>query len=175
MAMGQPELARGRCDAVSKELADGTIGPNVPQRLADAAGRQLAVTNETIKAGDTLHGVADEMEFNRIGKPQDHQAIRTNIVLPLRYLAKEMQKVAIELETARTINNAAQLQKKLDKIVVEQIAIYEQMEKILKHMRKLENRLELARRLEQILKMSIQLEELLKQRAEESTSETFDD
>lgn len=175
MAMGQQALSQGRCDAVSKQLASGKIGPTVPQRLTDAIGRQLAVTNESIKAADTLHAVADEMEFNRIGKPQDHQAIRTNIVLPLRHLVTQMREVLQQLQAASKINDPAQLREKLEKIVAEQTVIYEEMEKILKHMRKLENRLEIARRLEQILIMSRELEEILRQRADESTSETFED
>jgi len=48
------------------------------------------------------------------------------------------------------------------------------MEKIIKHMQKLENRLELARRLEGLLKISIELNTILRKRVEAGTDVMFD-
>lgn len=173
-AMGQQALAHGRSQAAAEQAATGKIDAEIFRKLTESADGQRQVANESAKAAATLQAVALELELNRLGKIEQHQAIRTDIVQPLGKLIEEMRLVAAELDGAREIKSAPQLSAKAREIATQQEQILRRMEEILKHMQKLENRLELARRLEGLLKMSIELNTILRKRLEAGTDVLFD-
>lgn len=173
-AMGQQTLAHGRCQAVAEQAATGKIDAETFRKLADSADGERQVANESAKAEATLKAVAIELELNRLGKIEQHQAIRTEIVLPLQKLIEQMRSVASELDGAREIKSPSQLSARAQQIASQQEQILREMEEILKHMQKLEDRLELARRLEGLLKMSVELNTILRQRIEAGTDAMFD-
>ncbi len=171
-AMGQQTLAQGRCQSVAEEPEK--IGEETLRKLSESAGGQRQVASESAKAAATLQAVAIELELNRLGKAEQYEAIRTEIVQPLRKLVEQMRSVAIELDQAREIKTAAQLADKARQIAEQQAQILRKMEEIIKHMQKLENRLELARQLEGLLKMSVELNAILRKRVEAGTDVMFD-
>ena len=173
-AMGQQEFSRGRCEAVARQAASGTIA-GASGKLADAANKQRQVISESTKAADTLNSVALEMELNRLGKAEEYQAIRSDIVIPLRSLVGDMRQVVVDFDKARKLTDAGELAARTKQIAKDQADIYRKMEEIIKHMRKLENRLELARRLEGLLKMAIEMDAILRKQVEQTTVEIFEE
>ncbi|MCD4826138.1 MAG: hypothetical protein K8S55_16225 [Phycisphaerae bacterium] len=174
-AMGQQEFSRGRCEAVARQAAAGAIGADASGKLADAANKQRQVISESTKAADTLNAVALEMELNRLGKAEEYQAIRSDIVIPLRSLVGDMRQVVVDFDKARKLTDAGELAARTKQIAKDQADIYRKMEEIIKHMRKLENRLELARRLEGLLKMAIEMDAILRKQVEQTTVEIFEE
>ncbi len=173
-AMGQQSFAQGRCTSAADDLAGGEIRPNVLSRLADAAARQRQVMNESTKVADSMAAVATEMEFNRLGKAEEHADLRNNVVAPLRKLTGQMRSVAADLDAARDAKDAATLAGDARAVAAKQQDIYAAMESILANMRKLEDRLELARHLEGLLKMSVELDAILRQRVERGIEDVFE-
>lgn len=163
-ATGQQELVRGMAASAAERT-----GPARQKELTAAAKRQSAVQSEIRKAADTLEAVALEMDLNRLAKPEENQAILTDIVQPIRQIDRQMTRVVEELTAAsegaaRPLENA---RADLDDIA-------RQLDALLKKMRKLENRLELAQRLEGLLKMAVEVDALLDKRVEKSTENIFD-
>ncbi|MBN1556340.1 MAG: hypothetical protein JXA11_16490 [Phycisphaerae bacterium] len=174
-AMGQQEFARGRCSSAAGDLAAGTIQPAILKKLADAGARQRQVMNEATKVADSMASVATEMELNRLGRPEEHAALRDNVVSPLRKLLQVMRTVSADLDAARKLSDAPRLARRAREIAKQQKDVYDAMETILANMSKLENRLELARQLEGLLKMSVELEAILRQRVEREIEDIFED
>jgi len=174
-AIWQQQLSRDRCEAVGKSTAAGKIGPPVRARLKDAGNKQRLVTNESTKVADTLEAVASEMELNRLGKAEDHQLIRLEIVAPLQSLIQQMDKAATDLAATVNISDAGKLAEESRRIAEEQADIVRKMEEIRKLMKNPQNRLEIARRLENLLKMTIEMDTILRQQIETGTVKMFED
>ncbi|MBN1942151.1 MAG: hypothetical protein JW849_02550 [Phycisphaerae bacterium] len=174
-ATGQQAFSQGRCASAASELAGGTIPPESLRKLADAAARQRQVINESTKVADSTAAVATEMELNRLGQPEEHAALRDNVVAPLRKLIRRMRTAAADLDDAAAMTDAAAMARGAKTIAAKQQDIYDALEAILANMHKLENRLELARRLEGLLKMSVELDALLRQRVERGVEDIFED
>jgi hypothetical protein len=172
-AAGQHQLALGRAETLLEELKDA-VPDDLARQAGDASARQQMVAVETLKAADTLEGVATELEFNRLGKTEDYEGIRSEIVLPLRQLLRMMKDVQSRLDAVAGLNEAASLQAGVSEIVDMQKRIAEEMEAILKRMRKLENRVELARRLESMLRMSVELKETISEEKKKGVVDIFD-
>ncbi|MBS3820684.1 MAG: hypothetical protein KGY81_02860 [Phycisphaerae bacterium] len=172
-AAGQHQLSLGRSEALLDALAGG-VPANAAVQIGDAMAKEQSVVAETLRAADALDDVATELELNRLGKAEDVEGIRSQLVLPLRQLLRMMNGVVASLEGAAGTDAASPLRETLTSVVARQTTIAQQMELILKRMQKLENRVELARRLEGLLNMSIELQSTLKVRAEEGTAELFE-
>lgn len=169
-AASRQEASRGKTIQAMAAAAAGAT-QTISALLAQGRKIQAMVQNETRKAADTLDAVALEMELNRLGKAEDYETIRSNVVLPLRQLVKDMQEVLALFDQA---GQSTTPQAELADANQRQEDIARRMESILAAMQKLENRLELSRRLENILKMSVEMDRILKDRVEKSTEDLFD-
>lgn len=172
-ASAQHQLALGRSETLLAELAGG-VPADLARQAGDARNKQHMVAIETLKAADTLDAVATELEFNRLGKADDWESIRTTIVLPLRQMLRMMDDVQTQLDTVIETQDPEAIEADMAEIVLTQQRIAEQMAALLKRMQKLENRVELIRRLEGMMKLSRKLKDAIDDETEGATDSIFE-
>lgn len=170
----EQKLLLGRCEQVLRDVRQGRAGPDVQRKLSEAMTRLQDVISDVQKVGADYATVADELEFNRIGQAGEIVAMREEVVDPLDALAERLRSSSAELQGMRNVETAEELIGRAEGLVTEQGVIGQEMDRLLKRMQRLENRLDLAHRLEGLLKMSVELEALLRKRLQQQAEDLFD-
>lgn len=162
-AMGQQQTAGMKTD----ELIADAEQMSPAQREGDVgqvAGLEQSVASEVAKTSQTLKEVLEELQNNRLGLPQDHEALVGEVIDPLDALSEEMAELLAEIEQARRQDDVGAMVEQLDAVAVRQEQVYDEMGEILKHMERLQSRQDLANQLRLIIRWSEQTLEDIRDR-----------
>jgi len=161
------ESARAKTYNAAKITALGKITPEVRRIIRESAIVQGTVRSQCAKAADTLDGILDEMQNNRLGSTRDHTQIADGSIKPMRLLSDPMQDIVLALNKTAAVKEPAGLSTQAETISNLQLQVRERMEKIAENMERGTSRQELANELELIIKISKELEELIKKQSDE--------
>jgi hypothetical protein len=130
-AVGLHESSRGKGLQALQDAQAGKAGETAKALTGDASKNETGVGAECAKAGETLSSILEEMQFNRVVKPEEERTAKTEEAIRLlRDLAKPLAEASSELADCSRIPDAATLAAKLDPLAQKQLVITEKMKKI---------------------------------------------
>jgi hypothetical protein len=162
------ESSRAKALRALEDAQAGRADESAKVLLSDSSKLQASVGTETAKAAEVLWAVLEEMQFNRLAKPEDVSDIQEANML-LRDVGKEIQEVVSDLGDSARLTDAPQLAAKMEQTVRKQVEIKTKMDQILDHMLKGTTRQEMEL---EVLKLIGSSEDLLNKMKEEGRGST---
>jgi hypothetical protein len=130
-AVGLHGSSRGKALQALQDAQAGKAGESAKALTSEASKNETGVGAEVAKAGETLASILEEMEFNRVVKPEEERYAKTEEAIRLaRELAKPIAEASAELADCSRLTDAAALAAKLESTTQKQAEIAVKMAKI---------------------------------------------
>ncbi len=183
-ALALQSSALNKTVAAGRTLAKGSVTADVRRKLSESRRSQTGVGSECAKGAAAFQIILNEMEYNRLGTPEDRQRISDDIIDPIRQLADPIEKTTARLndiddELAESLKKTGAdvdpLRKQVEQVAEVQQKIYDDMKSILGEIIKSETRQDMINSLRAILGWSEDQERRIQRIIDRQKGGIFDD